>query len=68
MDFFFYLPNLAVAEAFIRARRAGTGPALRYGAAALLLGASAFILLATWFFATRMWLPGMAAGVAAASG
>ncbi|MDG2535316.1 DUF2306 domain-containing protein [Sphingomonas sp. HITSZ_GF] len=68
MDFAFYLPNLAIAELFLRARRTGTAPALRYAAAALLLGASAFILLATWFFATRMWFPGMAAGWQALSG
>jgi len=68
MDFAFYLPNLAVAEAFIRARRDDAAPALRVGAVMALLGASAFILLATWQFATRMWLPGMASGLAALGG
>jgi hypothetical protein len=62
MDFAFYLPNLAVAEAFIRARRDDAAPLLHIGAVAALLGASAFILLATWQFATQMWLPGMATG------
>ncbi|WP_342250704.1 DUF2306 domain-containing protein [Sphingomonas sp. OTU376] len=68
MDFAFYLPNLAVAEAFIRARRADAAPALRIGAVAALLAASAFILLATWQFATKMWLPGMATGFEAFGG
>lgn len=68
MDFAFYLPNLAVAEAFIRARRDDAAPALRIGAVIALLAASAFILLATWQFATKMWFPGMASGVAAFGG
>jgi hypothetical protein len=68
MDFAFYLPNLAVAEVFIRARRGDTAPALRIGAVIALLAASAFILLATWQFATQMWFPGMASGVAAFGG
>ncbi|MBB4840710.1 hypothetical protein HNP52_003802 [Sphingomonas kyeonggiensis] len=68
MDFAFYLPNLAVAEAFIRARRADAAPALRIGAVVALLAASAFILLATWQFTTKMWLPGMATGLEAFGG
>lgn len=68
MDFAFYLPNLAVAEAFIRARSADAAPALRIGALVALLAASAFILLATWQFATKMWLPGMASGLEALGG
>ncbi len=68
MDFAFYLPNLAVAEAFIRARQDSAAPALRIGAVVALLGASAFILLATWQFTTQMWFPGMATGFEAFSG
>ena len=68
MMFFFYLPNLAVAEAFIRARRAPEGSPLQIGGALLLLGASAFVILATWVFAKDFWGPGMAAGVAALRG
>lgn len=60
MDVAFYLPNLIVAEAFIRARAATGRPALQAGGAALLLVAAAFIALATWKFATLYWLPGIA--------
>jgi hypothetical protein len=63
MAFFFYLPNLAVAEAFIRARGAAPGTPLRVAATLLLLGASGFVMLATWVFATRYWLPGIASGL-----
>jgi uncharacterized membrane protein len=60
MDGGFYLPNLAVAEAFIRARRAPDRPALQAAAAALLAVAAGFVLLATAKFATLYWLPGIA--------
>lgn len=65
MAFFFYLPNLAVAEAFIRARRAAAGTPIRAAATLLLLGASGFVILATWQFATHYWLPGIASGLSA---
>lgn len=64
MDFFFYLPNLAVAELFIRARRLRSGPALRIGGTVVLVAAAAFVLLATWNFAVNFWLPGILEGVA----
>jgi len=63
MAFAFYLPNLAVAELFIRARRTQPGSAERIGAAAVLLAASAFVILATWVFTTDYWGPGMISGV-----
>jgi len=66
MAFAFYLPNLAVAELFIRARRTQPGLAQRLGAAAVMLGASAFVTLATFVFTTRYWGPGMASGVTGA--
>ncbi|MBC9033437.1 DUF2306 domain-containing protein [Sphingomonas sp. JC676] len=68
MAFFFYLPNLAVAEFFIRARRTAPGTPIRAAAALLLLGASAFILLATWVFAKNYWLPGIASGLSGSVG
>ena len=64
MDSAFYLPNLAVAEAFIRARAAPGRPALQLGAAALLAGAAGFIALATFQFAKLYWLPGIALRIA----
>jgi len=63
MAFFFYLPNLAVAEFFIRARRTAPGTPIRVAAALLLLAAAAFVLLATWVFAKNYWLPGIASGL-----
>lgn len=60
MDFAFYLPNLAAAEAFIRARARPDRPALQ-GASALILAALAgFVALATFQFAKLYWLPGIA--------
>lgn len=66
MVFFFYLPNLAVAELFIRSGNSERHPALRLATAAILLAASAFVLVATWFFTARYWGPGMASGVTGA--
>ncbi|PSJ42296.1 hypothetical protein C7I55_06475 [Sphingomonas deserti] len=62
MCVFFYLPNLAVAELFIRARRPASRPALSVAATPVLLAASAFVMVATWFFTTRYWGPGMVSG------
>lgn len=64
MDFAFYLPNLALAEAFIRARAAPDRPALQAGSAALLAVFAGFIGLATFQFATLYWLPGIALRIA----
>jgi hypothetical protein len=60
MDFAFYLPNLAVAEAFIRARAAPGRPALQLGGTLVMALAAAFLALATWEFATLYWLPAIA--------
>jgi hypothetical protein len=62
MAFFFYLPNLAVAETFIRARRTPS-PIARRAASLVLLGATAFLVLATWVFAHDFWLPGISTGL-----
>ena len=64
MDSAFYLPNLAVAEAFIRARAAPGRPGMQLGAAALLAGTGGFIALATFQFAKLYWLPGIALRIA----
>ena len=60
MDTAFYLPNLLVAEAFIRARAAPGRPALQVAAALMLTGIAAFVALATYQFARIYWLPGIA--------
>jgi len=67
MMFFFYLPNLAVTELFIRARRQGT-PVARLSAAAVLLATSAFVVVATWAFTADYWGPGMVSGLTGSAG
>ena len=57
MAFFFYIPNLLVAEAFIRARKPTTVPALKIGAALILAGATAFLCLGTYYFTKFYWGP-----------
>ena len=60
MAFFFYLPNLLVAELIIRSRgRSREG--LRYAAATGLLLATGLVLIGSYFFITRYWWPGIAA-------
>ena len=60
MAFFFYLPNLLVAEAYLRAEGAPP-PALRWGLSAAFVGAVAFIVLATWKMTTLLWAPAILA-------
>lgn len=57
MAFFFYLPNLLVAEAFIRARRITAPPALKLVSAGALIGATGFLLLGTYYFTRFYWGP-----------
>lgn len=64
MMFFFYVPNLIIAEFFIRARGSRTSAALSLVAAALLLAATAFVVLATWLFSRGAWIPRAISGVA----
>lgn len=68
MAFFFYLPNLLVAELFLRARRSPASPVLQAGAALLLLAATGFVALATWVFQSDFWGPGVLRGLAALHG
>ena len=60
MDFAFYVPNLILAEAFIRARATPNRPALQLVAALLMAAATAFLALATSEFARLYWIPGIA--------
>lgn len=58
MAFFFYVPNLILAELFLRAgRRAGR--AGQAAGAVLLLAATLIVLAGTWYFAVGYWLPGI---------
>jgi hypothetical protein len=55
MDFWFYIPNLLVAELFIRRQKVSDRPAVKWLMASALFVATAFLLLATYFFTTRLW-------------
>jgi hypothetical protein len=56
MAFFFYLPNLLIVEAFIRAQSAAS-PKIRLAAAGLFAGATGFLLLGTYYFTKLYWGP-----------
>lgn len=55
MAFFFYLPNLLVAEFFIRARHSRLQPAMQAIGALVLFAGTAFILIGSFFFTTHVW-------------
>jgi hypothetical protein len=58
MAFFFYVPNLVVAEIFIRAPQLlRTRPAARISAALAFCGASAFLAVGTYYFTAYHWGP-----------
>lgn len=57
MAFFFYVPNLLVVEAYVRARRRAAPPALKLAAAGALIGAAGFLLSGTYFFTKFYWGP-----------
>lgn len=59
MAFFFYVPNLAVAELAIRARAAAGSAALRVAAATVLTVATGFVLIGTYYFTKFYWGPGI---------
>ncbi|HWP42514.1 MAG TPA: DUF2306 domain-containing protein [Blastocatellia bacterium] len=57
MAFFFYVPNLLVAEAFIRSRSITAPPAMKLAAAGVLACATGFLLLGTYYFTKLFWGP-----------
>ncbi|MFD2935519.1 DUF2306 domain-containing protein [Spirosoma flavum] len=57
MAFFFYIPNLLVVEAFVRARNYKSSPALRLSASFVLLFATGFLLLGSYYFTLYYWGP-----------
>jgi hypothetical protein len=62
MAFFFYVPNLVLAELFIRARRMPSHAAFRVPAAAVLSLATIPVLIGTYYFARYFWGPGILSG------
>jgi uncharacterized membrane protein len=61
MDFFFYLPNLLVAEIFIRRKEILQNPTAKVFATLTLFLATAFLILATYFFTKEYWGPAILA-------
>ena len=57
MDFFFFVPNLAVAEMFIRARGSRAGVGGRAAASVGMLASASFVILGTYFFTAFAWGP-----------
>ena len=57
MAFFFYIPNLLVVEAFVRANQFKASPVLRLSASFVLLFATGFLLLGTYYFTLYYWGP-----------
>lgn len=58
MAFFFYLPNLLVAEIFIRRNEnRRVIPVLNIGVSVVLLGLTSFLLLGTYYFTKIYWGP-----------
>lgn len=54
MDFFFYLPNLVIAELYLRARRAQSSVAVRSGAVAALLLSVVVVAAGAWIQVQRL--------------
>jgi hypothetical protein len=63
MAFFFYVPNLLVVEALIRAPRASMSPTARWTVTAAFTGATAFLVLGTYFFTKFYWGPAILARI-----
>ena len=61
MDFFFFVPNLIIAELFIRTRQDQGGPGMRAAAASGLVIATGLVGVATYFFTVYAWAPAILA-------
>ena len=61
MDFFFYLPNLLVAQVFIRRHTRIRSAWLQWASVIVLSVACLFLVLATYFFTSHLWGPAIVA-------
>jgi len=59
MDVFFYIPNLAIAELFLRVRQSGGSAALRVAASTIFLLATGCVIYGTYYFVKFYWGPGI---------
>jgi hypothetical protein len=57
MAFFFFLPNLLIAELFIRSKQPTSTNLLKYSSAILLFVATLFVVLGTYAFTSLYWGP-----------
>jgi hypothetical protein len=57
MIFFFYVPNLLIAELFIRARKEQAAPMIRVGSAVALAATAALVAYSTYLFTIYAWGP-----------
>lgn len=60
MAFFFYIPNLVIAEIFIRERKVRAHPLFNILAIVILLFVIAFLLTGTYYFTKIYWGPAIA--------
>jgi len=63
MDFWFYVPNLVVAELYLRADDAALPGWAQAVGAAVLVACTGFVLLGSYFFALHYWVPGILTGL-----
>ncbi len=59
MSFFFYVPNLLLAELFIRAKRMPSHPVFRISTALALNLATCVVVVGTYYFTRYYWGPGI---------
>jgi hypothetical protein len=64
MAFFFYLPNLLIAETYLRGASRQAGPVVKLTGALVLGTAVGLLAVATYFFATKYWWPAIVSGTA----
>lgn len=57
MAFFFYIPNLLIAELFIQGRNRFASPVTRVFAGAVIIGAAGFLMIGTYYFTKFYWGP-----------
>jgi hypothetical protein len=62
MAFFFYVPNLLVAEVYLRGRSEQARAAVKVTGAAVMSMAACLLMVATYFFVTRYWWPAIVTG------
>lgn len=62
MAFFFYIPNLAIAELFLRARRGLAHPPLRIAAVVAINVATLVVAVGSYYFIRFYWGPGIING------